>query len=159
MPKGGSRTRSGPTKDPRSRTSERAGYQVTALPNEGYKRRPPGLTNFIPKPTARHRAHWVQLWKTPQACAWSMESWRWPQIARLCQLLVRAEAPDAPAAIYSEIVKLEAKHGLSDDGMRYLGWSIARDEVAAKAAARAQTSSGPAAPTSERRLRAAADAQ
>ena len=70
-------------------------------------------------------------------------------------LRVRAEDPDAPAAIYGEVVKLEAKHGLSDDGMRYLGWAIAVDEVAERAAGRA--ASEPPAPA-QRRLRVA-DAQ
>lgn len=158
MPKGGSRTKSGPAKNPRSRTSERSGYALTALPNEGYKSQPPGLNQFIPKPTPRHRAHWQMLWRTPQACAWSMERWRWPQIARLCVLLARAENPDTPAAIYGEIVKLEAKHGLSDDGMRYLGWSIAADELAAKATEKtAQVEAAQPAP--QRRLRAAPDAK
>ncbi len=134
MPRGGSRTKSGPAKSPTSRTSERAGFTLTALPSEGYRGRVPGLLQFIPKPTARHRAHWDELWSTPQACAWSLERWRWSQIARLCTLRVRAEDPDSPAAIYGEIAKLETKHGLADDGMRYLGWAIAKDEVAAKAA-------------------------
>jgi hypothetical protein len=39
MPKGG-HARSGPAKDPSSRTSERAGYTLTALPNEGYRAGP-----------------------------------------------------------------------------------------------------------------------
>lgn len=153
MPKGGSRTRSGPPKSPTSRTSERAGYKLTALPSEGYRGRAPGLNQFIPKPTARQRAHWDELWSTPQACAWSLERWRWSQIARLCILRARAEDPDSPAAIYAEVIKLETKHGLSDDGLRYLGWAIAVDEVAARAA-----QSAPEVGPSERRLRAV-DAQ
>ncbi|MCW2759049.1 MAG: hypothetical protein JWO46_2795, partial [Nocardioidaceae bacterium] len=62
MTKGGARSRSGPPKDPRSRTSERAGFTLTALPSEGYTKRPPGLNAFLPRPTARHRAVWAELW-------------------------------------------------------------------------------------------------
>lgn len=129
MASGGSRAKSGPTKDPSSRTSAREGFLLTALPAAGYRKRPPGLTRYIPRPTARQKAIWVELWKTPQACAWSQDQWRWPTVAILCRLMARAEDPDAPAAIYSELAKLQTRLGLSEEGLRYLGWQIKHDEV------------------------------
>jgi len=150
MTRGGARVKSGPAKNPQSRTSERAGYTLTALPSEGYTRRPPGLTNYVPKPTARHKAVWLELWRTPQACAWSLDKYKWPSVALLCRLMVRAEDPDAAAAIFSELGKLQTKLGLTEEGMRYLGWAIARDEVAKKAAEKAPAAT---APKRERRLR------
>lgn len=133
MGKGGARTNSGPAKDPKSGRSERAGYSMTALPNEGYTGRIPGLNQYIPKPTARHRASWEELWRQPQACMWIGERWKWPQVARLVQLRYRAEG-DCPATIFNEILKLETKLGLNDEGMRFLGWAVAVDQVADQAA-------------------------
>lgn len=151
MAKGGSRTRSGPPKDPNSGRSERTGFKPTALPNEGYAGRVPGLNQFVPKPTARHRATWDELWSTPQACMWSKERYKWPIVARLTALRVRAEG-ECPATIYGEILKLETKLGLNDEGMRYLGWAIAADEVKEQAAKK--TAARPAKKTAPtRRLR------
>jgi hypothetical protein len=156
MPQGGTRSKSGPTKDPTSRTSERAGYTLTALPAEGYRKRPPGLTEFIPRPTARQKAVWAELWRTPQACAWSFDRWRWPQVATLTRLRVRSEDPDAPAAIFGELAKVETRLGLSEEGLRFLGWAIKRDELATKRDEKAETATRP---KRQRRLSSVPDAK
>ncbi len=82
MPKGG-HARSGPSKDPNSRTSERAGYTLTALPAGGYPGPVPDLSEYMPTATDRHQSIWDELWKMPQAAAWSMQPWRWAQVADL----------------------------------------------------------------------------
>ena len=125
MPKGGARSRSGPPKDPKSRTSERAGFVLTALPFEGYAGRPPGLNQFLPSPVARHRQVWAELWSTPQACAWSMERWRWPVAADLVRCMVAAEQPGAPVAIVTAVRQLRDDLGLSTAGLLHNGWAIA----------------------------------
>jgi hypothetical protein len=150
MPKGG-HARSGPVKDPKSRTSERAGFTLTALPNEGYSGEVPSLDDYLPAATSRHHEVWAELWKTPQACAWSLERWRWPVIADLTKWMVRSDDTEAPAAVATAVRQLRDDLGLSFAGLRVNGWAIAQVEVGPAKAA-------PSAPKRERRLRSA-DAQ
>jgi hypothetical protein len=170
---GGARKRSGPPPDPTSGATERgrnstAKIDVRALPAGGYTGRPPGLNQFVGKPTARHRAVWAQLWKTPQAAAWSLEPWRWRMIADLARAEVRNEDFDAPAHVFKTVSKLRDELGLSDAGMRYLGWKIALPNVdltgstptgRPPASTRQAALEGEAAPRRQRRLRVAPDAE
>lgn len=149
MPKGGARSRSGPPKDPTSRTSERAGYVLTALPAEGYRGRVPGLLQFLPNATARHRQVWNELWRTPQACAWSLERWRWPVVADLTFRMVLGQDPDAPAAVATAVRQLRDDLGLSTAGLRMHGWAIAT----APGPQEGSTATREGAPAVERRLR------
>lgn len=147
MTSGGSRNRSGPAKDPTSRTSERAGFSLTALPAEGNKRRAPAFP--MPKitrytgdgPSARMTAAfrkreleiWRESWKTPQACAWFRESWRWPVVAEFCRLKTVVEmSPDSNAALVAQLHRFRDQIGLTPAGLKENGWAIAPDQVAAK---------------------------
>lgn len=132
MARGGARSRSGPPKDPNSGRSDRIGFKLTALPSEGYRGDVPDLTAFIPDASPRHEAVWAQLWSTPQACAWSLEAWRWPIVADLAKWMVKSDAPDAPAALGSTIRQLRDDCGLSKRGLIDNGWAIAQDVVSAK---------------------------
>jgi hypothetical protein len=132
MGKGGARSRSGPQKDPNSERSERLGFKLTALPSEGYDGEVPTLAEFLPLATDRHETVWAQLWTTPQACAWSMQSWRWPVVADLVKYMVRSEPSDSPAANGTLVRQLRDDCGLSKAGLTANGWAIAVDEVAAK---------------------------
>lgn len=152
MARGGARTRSGPPPDPKSGRSEQRGIKLSALPNEGFKGRAPGLTQFIVKPNARHKAIWAQLWKTPQAAAWSVEAWRWSIVADLVRCMVRSEEPDAPVALETAKRQLRDDLGLSKAGLVANGWAIAEVEVGAGGAAKSGGKT-PAAPRA-RRLRA-----
>lgn len=134
MASGGSRNRSGPPADPSSGRSDRRGFKLTALPSEGYRGAVPPISDFLPAATPRHEAVWAQLWTTPQACAWSMESWRWPVVADLVKYTVRSEPADAPASLGTVVRQLRDDCGLSKAGLVQNGWAIAVDEVAAKAA-------------------------
>jgi hypothetical protein len=134
MAKGGARNRSGPPKDPNSLKSGLLGITLTEL--APYTGRAPGLNAYLPKPTARHRAVWVELWRTPQASAWSLDRWRWPIVADLTRRMVQAEDPDSPIGVATAIRQLRDDLGLSEAGMKQLGWTIKRDELAPKRAAK-----------------------
>jgi len=136
MARGGARNRSGPAPDPTSGRSDRRGFTLTALPSEGYADEPP--TFPLPGVTERESEVWAVLWTTPQACAWSMQSWRWLNIADLVRLQVRGEAHDAPVNIATVVRQLRADLGLTPAGLKENGWAIAVDEVAARAAERTE---------------------
>ena len=135
MARGGARNRSGPAPDPNSGRSERRGFKLTALPSEGFQGEAPDFP--LPDASDRELAVWAELWTTPQACAWSMQSWRWLNIADLVRLQVRGEAHDAPVNIATVVRQLRADLGLTPAGLKENGWAIAVDEVAARAAAKA----------------------
>ena len=91
MGSGGSRNRSGPAPDPNSGRSDRRGFSLTALPNEGYQGEAPhfplvGLGEGGQEVAQRERVIWESAWTTPQAAAWARESWRWPIVAEYCRL-------------------------------------------------------------------------
>lgn len=170
MSRGGARNRSGPAKDPTSRTSERQGYTLTALPAAGYAEQPPPFplsriqrfliiekmkipdskgTNAFRR---REMAVWRDHWKTPQACAWSMQPWRWETIAEFCRLKTVVELePDANASLVSQLHRYRDQIGLTPAGLRENGWAITTNELAEKAAEKSQQET--AAPKRERRLR------
>lgn len=152
MPRGGARNRSGPQPDPSSGRSDRRGFKVTALPSEGYRGEVPDLGEFLPSPSVRHESVWAALWTTPQACAWSMESWRWPVVADLVKYSVRSDPDDAPASLGTVVRQLRDDLGLSKAGLTANGWAIAVDEVGAR---RENVADEPAARVSSRdRLKA-----
>lgn len=156
MSKGGARNRSGPQPDPSSERSERRGYKLTALPATGFD----GQVPEFPMPTTsrfiviagdggkglkvpseertdafreRELEVWAEAWRTPQACAWSMEPWRWPTIAEFCRLKTIVEQePDANAALVAQLHRFRDQIGLTPAGMRENGWGIAHDEVTPK---------------------------
>lgn len=125
----GGHAHSGPAKDPNSRTSERAGYTLTALPNEGYRGPAPDLGDYMPGVTERHEQVWAELWTSPQACAWSQERWRWPVVADLVKWMVRSEDPEAPATMATSIRQLRDDCGLSKAGLAANGWAIAPVQI------------------------------
>lgn len=136
MPRGGARNRSGPPADPNSGRSERRGFKLTALPSEGYQGEVPEFP--LPDASDRELTVWESLWRTPQACAWSMQSWRWLNVADLVRLQVRGEAHDAPVNIATVVRQLRADLGLTPAGLKENGWAIAADEVAARREDRAE---------------------
>lgn len=148
MTRGGARNRSGPAPDPNSGRSERRGFKLTALPSEGYDGEVPDFP--LPYPVPRELDVWASLWTTPQACAWSLESWRWMNIADLVRLQVRGEAHDAPVNIATVVRQLRADLGLTPAGLKENGWAIAVDEVASK---REETTEAPTRPSSRSKLK------
>ncbi|MFI5426069.1 hypothetical protein [Aeromicrobium sp. UC242_57] len=174
MGSGGARNRSGPQTDPTSGRSDRRGYTLTALPSEGYQGDVPGfplqpivLFNEYFDGLGKDRVKvkerddgetesfreretdvWNEAWSTPQACAWSMQSWRWPIIGEYCRLKTVIEFdPAASAALVGQLHRYRDQIGLTPAGLKDNGWAIAVDEVAAKAASK--SSGGSARPESQ----------
>lgn len=131
MAKGGARNRSGPQPDPMSLRSAARGLEFTALPATGFDGDAPEFP--LPESSARELEFWEQLWRTPQACAWAIESWRWPLVAMYVRTFVFAESVDEPnAALLGQVHRLGDQVGLTPAGLKENGWAIARDQVAQK---------------------------
>lgn len=155
MGSGGARNRSGPQPDPRSRTSERRGFKLTALPAEGFTGDAPEwpLTSV----SERELALWQWAWRTPQACAWSMpsESWRLMSVAMWVRTFALCESATATAADKNSLHRFADQIGLTPAGLTENGWKVAVDELAQR---RDEPSVGAdeqaEAPKRERRMRA-----
>lgn len=159
MVSGGARVRSGPAPDPNSRTSERRGYTLSSLPNGGYAGKPPAFPlpdpvicdtdadgTPVPNPKAsaarkkREATLWKSLWKTPQACAWSLPQYSYLiyEVAMYCRLFATCEDVNAKAADRTLLPRYADRIGLSAAGLAALGWRIVPDEVAARRMAKAE---------------------
>jgi hypothetical protein len=134
MPRGGARNRSGPAADPNSGRSDRRGFKLTALPAEGYGGEVPDFP--LPDASAHEVEVWESLWRTPQACAWSIpsEAWRIRTVALYTRTLVRCEDPDASASLLNQLHRFADQVGMTTAGLAEMGWKVAADEVAARAA-------------------------
>lgn len=154
MARGGARNRSGPAPDPTSGRSDRRGFTLTALPSEGYR----GDVPDFPLPPAvvifeyyedkkkvreldeggtesrrdREQELWEWAWTTPQACAWSMASWRWHSVGMWVRTSAICESPDATAADKNALHRFADQIGLTPAGLKENGWAIKADEVGAK---------------------------
>jgi hypothetical protein len=136
MSRGGARNRSGPMPTEGSASAERRGYKLTALPAEGYQGEVPDFP--LPDPSDREFAVWDETWRTPQACAWSLpsEQWRIRTVAMWVRQSVRCEAPDAPANQLAQLHRFADQIGMTTAGLAEMGWKVAVDELAEKAATR-----------------------
>jgi len=86
----------------------------------------------------REREIWAAHWRTPQACAWAVESWRWETIAEFCRIKAIVElAPDSSAALVDKLRQYRDQIGMTPAGLRENGWAIAHDETAEKRAEKA----------------------
>lgn len=146
MPKGG-HARSGPAKVEGSRTSERAGYILSALPPTGYDGDIPdfplprrSVYYFVGQGKDRERVYdadatellterelevWSQVWATPQACAWSSEQWRHGVVAMYVRTFVICEGSEATAADKNSLHRFADDIGMSVAGLKLNGWKIA----------------------------------
>ena len=118
MTSGGARNRSGPPPDPDSGRSETRGYSLEFLPAEGYDGPDPQVPATASRRPASARSG-AQAWRTPQACAWSLpsERWRWRTVATWVRLTVRAEAPDAPVAVHTNVHRYADQIGMTTAGL------------------------------------------
>lgn len=123
MTRGGSRNRSGPQPVEGSRTSERKGFSLTALPPAGYDGEIPDFP--LPDALSRELEVWKEAWSTPQACAWIDEPWRHRTVAMWVRWSVRMEADDASAALGNVVVRFADQIGLTPAGLKENGWKIA----------------------------------
>jgi hypothetical protein len=147
MSRGGARNRSGPPKQEGSRTSDREGFILTALPPAGYdddaptfplSRRSVFRWEFEDKRkfqvfdaeateaiAEREAELWAWAWATPQACAWSLEPWRWPTVAMWVRTFVICESSDATAADKGSLHRFADQIGMTPAGLTENGWKIA----------------------------------
>lgn len=157
--RGGARNRSGPPADPNSGRSDRLGYKLTALPAEGYhgpipdfplmrrrvykwvfedKSRYQVLDEEATEEVADREADlWEWVWRTPQACAWSMpsESWRLHTIGMWVRTFVICESSEATAADKNSLHRFADQIGMTTAGLAEMGWGIAKDELAERRSA------------------------
>ena len=123
MASGGARTRSGPAKTEGSRTSDRAGYVMTALPPEGFAGKPPEFP--MPQATKRELEVWAEVWTYPQGVAWIGQPRLWRHVAMYVRWSVRMEADDASAALGNVVMRYADDAGISEAGMKFHGWKVA----------------------------------
>ena len=131
MTRGGSRNRSGPQKDPNSLTSAAQGVVFHALPADGFQGSIPSFP--LPEMSDRESEVWDELWRTPQAAAWSVEPWRWRVVAMYVRWSVRMEDSEANAALVSQVIRLGDQIGMTPAGLKENGWQIAAAEAPEKA--------------------------
>lgn len=147
MTSGGPRNRAGRRPDPASARSDREGFSLTALPAGGFegevpefplsqrrvyrwefedKRRFQVLDEEMTELVCEREAElWEWAWRTPQACAWSMEPWRWQTVAMWVRTMVICESDEATAADKGAIHRFADQVGLTPAGLRENGWAIA----------------------------------
>lgn len=177
MPRGGARSRSGPSKDPNSGRSDRLGFKLTALPAEGYAQLAPEFPLpqmrrmrwefedkrkfqvFDEDSTEQYRVReleiWDEVWSTPQACAWSTQPWRWSVIAEYCRLkAVVEQEPDSNASLVAQLHRYRDQVGLTPAGLKENSWAIAVDELAERRDS--QPTEPPKSVSSRDRMKAAA---
>ena len=122
MPSGG-HARSGPPVDPRSGRSDRRGVEFDTLPASGFEGPVPDFP--LPRPVKRELVLWEWAWRTPQAAAWSRETWRWHAVAMWARTAALAEERDSSGKDKELVRKYADDIGLSAAGLRYNGWAIA----------------------------------
>lgn len=152
LARGGARNRSGPQPDPTSGRSDRRGLALTTLPREGYSGEVPEFplmrrivmrTEYGEKGNPfkvvdesatelfedRELSLWEWAWTTPQAAAWSEESWRWQAVAHWVRTSAICESGDSTAADRGSLHRFADQIGMTPAGLRENGWSISADEV------------------------------
>ena len=135
MPRGGARNRSGPTADPNSARSEKKKYTLTALPASGYEGPVPDFPippseGMSEEQVERERDLWWDAWRSPQACAWSMQAWRNRIVAQYCRISAVVELePGRSAALVGQLHRFRDQLGLTPAGLRDNGWAIAEEKV------------------------------
>lgn len=176
---GGARARSGPNADINSARSESRGLSYEKLPASGYDGDVPEfplprlevtstyfddgqkLTEVDEGASAerfsRENELWCWAWRTPQAAAWALESWRWQSVADWVRMKAHCETSDASAADRTGLLRLQEQIGLTPSGLKLNGWAIARDEVAPRRAEKESESDSSSTGKRERRLRAVKD--
>lgn len=138
MASGGARNRSGPQPVEGSRTSDRRGYSLTALPSAGFDGDVPGFplpprlagdtedfNSIAEQVHQRELDMWAWAWTTPQACAWIDEAWRWPTVAMWVRTFVLCESQEATAADKGSLHRFADQIGLTPAGLKENGWKIA----------------------------------
>lgn len=170
----GGHARSGRAKDPNALRRERDNFTLRQLPRTPYA----GPVPAFPLPQVRILATitedkrswqefdraateernrreadiWAWAWTLPQAHVWAEDPWRLLDIAMWVRTQAVCETVDASAADKNSLHRFACKIGLGPDGLKENGWSIARDETAAR---RQETETGAPVASAKDRLRVA----
>ncbi|MGO5043731.1 hypothetical protein, partial [Streptococcus alactolyticus] len=120
----GARIRSGPMPDENSARSDARGYRLEDLPASGYDGPVPDFP--LPNVTDRESEVWEWAWRTPQACAWSMDvsGWLVRSVAMWTRLSVRCEDATVSAPVLGQLHRFAEHIGLTPAGLAALGWKI-----------------------------------
>lgn len=129
MPSGGTRSRSGPAKDPdalrRDRPSDKAGW--ITLPAG---RTDPAPDWPLPTPaTDEEQQVWEHEWTRPQATRWEALNLE-VNVAIYVRRLVEVQQPGATAGLGTLVRQLQDDLGLSITGLRVNGWTISNSDPA-----------------------------
>lgn len=73
---------------------------------------------------------WAWAWRTPQACAWALEPWRWHSVAMWVRTSALCESSSATAADKNSLHRFADQIGLTPAGLRENGWRIGPAEPA-----------------------------
>lgn len=93
------------------------------LPASGRLGPPPPWPVGFPAPSDVEAEVWAELWKLPQAVAWSDMSVE-RTVARYTRMLVEASQPGAAATLHAQVTVLDLALGLSPKALRLLLWVI-----------------------------------
>ena len=142
MPSGG-HARSGPPKQEGSGRADAVGYKLTELPAEGYAGEVPEWP-LVPGASDVEQVYWERAWRSPQACIWSRQEFRWliPDVARWVRLTVRCDDLEAPASLLARLPSAEDKIGMTAAGLARMGAKIAPDQMAEKRAEKERAEAG-----------------
>jgi hypothetical protein len=156
MASGGARTRSGPPPDPnalrRDRKDDAASWIKLPARRIGTSPAWP-----LTKPSLRELALWRREWKRAQAVMWE-HNCQELEVALYVRTLVEAEFTLATPAMRTLVRQQMDALGLTVPGLQRNRWSIAKDEVKVKRAAKKTASKKAAASPSRKRLQVVSDA-
>jgi hypothetical protein len=130
VPRGGARNRSGPQKTEGSRTSDRAGFSLTALP-ASYDGEAPEFP--LPAALTRELEVWADVWTYPQAHYWAENPRLWRHLAMYVRNSVRTEDPESSAALVNVVMRYADDVGISEAGMKFHGLKVAEATTPAAA--------------------------
>lgn len=140
MPKGGARSRSGPTRDPnalrRMRKDDKSGW--TILPSEG--RNAPAPDWPLTEATPRELVLWERWWSKPEALLWERDGSA-DYVALTVRMFAEAEVEKASAENRKTVRMMMADLYLTRDAKDRALIRVAEDETAEK---RAEKSAAPA---------------
>lgn len=77
---------------------------------------------------------WAELWRKPQAAAWSSLGLKF-QVAAYVRAFLESVQAGAVSGMKTAVLRMEAELGLNVPGMRHNGWRIADGTAAAPATA------------------------
>lgn len=138
MPKGGARTRSGPSPDPNALHRERDDGEWVTLPAVGRSGEPPEWP--LVEPTDRELALWAREWARPQALMWERQGQEL-EVALYIRNLVAAEDHGAAVNRGTLVRQMKDSLGLTTPGLRSNRWRIKSADDGQKSAEPESTSS------------------